>query len=100
MADKKFAGELITKIQYNVNVTSNGTITVYGGTYVGVNPAWGDEGCMFPKYLISTTADKTLGTFLDGQVYNAEELQIPDGYTITKGETADGRITYTVDYSK
>ena len=27
---------------------SNNNFKIYGGTFVGVNPAWGDEGCMLP----------------------------------------------------
>ena len=80
---------------------SNNNFKVYGGTFVGVNPAWGDEGCMLPttpNYLRPWSYYQ--GAFLDGQTFNANGLVLPDGYTITKGTHADGRPTYTVTYNK
>ena len=74
---------------------------VYGGTFVGANPAWGDEGCMLP-----TTPDylrpwsNYQGAFLEGQTFNENGIVLPDGYTITKGVHEDGRPTYTVTYNK
>ncbi len=74
---------------------------VYGGTFVGMNPAWGDEGCMLP-----TTPDYLRpwsyyqGALLDGQTFNENGIVLPEGYAITKGATEDGRPTYTVNYSK
>jgi hypothetical protein len=40
------------------------------------------------------------GALLDGQKFNENGIVLPDGYSITKGATADGRPTYTVNYSK
>lgn len=80
---------------------SNNYFKIYGGTFVGVNPAWGDEGCMLPtnpSYLRPWSYYQ--GAFLDGQTFNADGIVLPDGYTITKGTHADGRTTYTVNYSK
>ena len=74
---------------------------VYGGTFVGANPAWGDEGCALPyadnNYLRPWSYYH--GTFLDGQQMLKDKIELPAGYTINKGTTADGRPTYTVNYS-
>ena len=92
-------------VKDNVSVVLNhsgyGSFKVYGGTFVGANPAWGDEGCMLPttpNYLRPWSYYQ--GALLDGQTYNENGLVIPDGYTITKGATADGIPTYTVEYNK
>ena len=80
---------------------SNNYFKVYGGTFVGVNPAWGDEGCMLPttpNYLRPWSYYQ--GAFLDGQTFHANGIVLPDGYTITKSTHADGRPIYTVNYSK
>ena len=71
-------------------------IRVYGGTFVGQNPAWGDEG--MADICPHCTSTYCQGIFLEGQTKESTEL--PDGYTITEGTTADGRPTYTVNYSK
>jgi len=92
-------------IKDNVSVLLNhsgyGTFKVYGGTFVGANPAWGDEGCMLPttpNYLRPWSYYQ--GGLLDGQVYNENGLEIPAGYTITRTVNADGIPVYTVSYSK
>ena len=80
---------------------SKSTFKVYGGTFVGANPAWGDEGAMLPttpNYLRPWSYYQ--GALLDGQTFNANGIVLPEGYTITKGTTADGIPTYTVEYSK
>ena len=80
---------------------SNNYFHVYGGTFVGVNPAWGDEGCMLPtspNYLRPWSYYQ--GALLDGQTFNADGLVLPEGYAITNGTHEDGRPTYTVTYSK
>lgn len=80
---------------------SNNYFHVYGGTFVGANPAWGDEGCMLPTtpaYLRPWSYYQ--GPVLDGQKFNENEIVLPEGYAITKGTTEDGRPTYTVTYSK
>ena len=80
---------------------SNNYFKVYGGTFVGANPAWGDEGCMLPtapQYLRPWSYYQ--GAFLDGQTFNENGLVLPEGYTITKGTLEDGRPTYTVTYNK
>ncbi|MBE6729757.1 MAG: hypothetical protein E7568_05955 [Ruminococcaceae bacterium] len=80
---------------------SKSTFKVYGGTFVGANPAWGDEGCAMP---ITPNYERPWsyyqGTFLDGQQVYDDRIEIPAGYTITEGTTTDGRPTYTVNYSK
>ena len=87
--------------QLTLNLSYN-LFKIYGGTFVGVNPAWGDEGCMLPAtnetYLRPWSYYQ--GALLDGQEYNENGIVLPDGYTITKGATDDGRPTYTVNYSK
>ncbi len=80
---------------------SNNYFRVYGGTFVGANPAWGDEGCMLPtkpNYLRPWSYYQ--GAFLDGQTFNENGIVLPEGYTITKGTHEDGRPTYTVKYNK
>ena len=83
-----------------LNHSGYGSFKVYGGTFVGANPAWGDEGCMLPttpNYLRPWSYYQ--GTMLDGQTFNENGLVIPTGYEITKGTHADGRPTYTVTYN-
>ena len=80
---------------------------VYGGTFVGANPAWGDEGCMLPtgpkNYLRPWSNYQ--GAFLKGQSIKngigAPALPaLPEGYEITKSTHEDGRPIYTVTYNK
>ena len=85
--------QLLLNLSYNL-------FKVYGGTFVGANPAWGDEGCMLPttpNYLRPWSYYQ--GALLDGQVEYSDKIEIPAGYTITKDATADGRPTYTVSYN-
>ena len=80
---------------------SNNYFHIYGGTFVGANPAWGDEGCMLPtkpQYLRPWSYYQ--GPLLDGQEFNENGIVLPAGYTITKGTLEDGRPTYTVTYNK
>lgn len=92
-----------TSIAFNLSWSSAaGTqdFRIYGGTFVGANPAWGDEGCCMPitpDYLRPWSYYQ--GCFLDGQVMQDDRIEIPAGYTITEGVTADGRPTYTVSYN-
>ena len=79
---------------------SNNYFHIYGGTFVGANPAWGDEGCMLPtkpQYLRPWSYYQ--GALLDGQEFNENGIVLPEGYTITKGTHEDGRPTYTVNYT-
>ena len=74
---------------------------IYGGTFVGANPAWGDEGCAMPitpNYLRPWSYYQ--GMFLEGQQMYDDKIELPAGYTITEGTTADGRPVFTVNYSK
>lgn len=83
-----------------LNHSGYGSFKVYGGTFVGANPAWGDEGCMLPtntNYLRPWSYYQ--GPMLDGQTFNENGLVLPTGYEITKGTHADGRPTYTVTYN-
>ena len=76
-------------------------VRINGGTFVGANPAWGDEGCMLPtspNYLRPWSYYQ--GELLDGQTFNENKIVLPDGYTIAKNKTEDGIPTYTVSYSK
>ena len=80
---------------------SYNSFLIYGGTFVGANPAWGDEGGWLPKkpnYLRPWSNYQ--GAFLDGQEYHEDGIVLPEGYTITKGTHEDGRPTYTVTYNK
>lgn len=89
-----------TNVTKFLNLSSN-SFKIYGGTFVGANPAWGDEGCMLPttpNYLRPWSYYQ--GPLLDGQTFNENGIVLPDGYTITKGTHADGRPTYTVNFSK
>ena len=90
-------------IKNNVTVLfnkSSNKFRIYGGTFVGANPAWGDEGCMLPEALGLRPWSYYQGAFLVGQGYNKDSLVIPDVYTITKGTHDDGRPIYTVTYNK
>ena len=80
---------------------SNNYFRVYGGTFVGANPAWGDEGCMLPttpQYLRPWSYYQ--GALLDGQEFNENGIVLPEGYEITKSTHEDGRPIYTVTYNK
>ena len=102
--NSKDANKVRVAIKQNVKLLLNlsyNLFKVYGGTFVGANPAWGDEGCMLPtkpNYL--RPGSYYQGALLDGQEFNENGLAIPDSYEITKGATADGRPTYTVTYNK
>ena len=80
---------------------SNNYFKIYGGTFVGANPAWGDEGCMLPtkpQYLRPWSYYQ--GALLDGQTFHEDGIVLPSGYAITKGIAEDGRPTYTVTYNE
>ena len=40
--------ELKDNVSALLNHSGYGSFKIYGGTFVGANPAWGDEGCMLP----------------------------------------------------
>ena len=91
---------LKNNITKTLNMSYN-KILVYGGTFVGMNPAWGDEGCMLPttpNYLRPWSYYQ--GAFLDGQEYCADGIKLPEGYSIAESEHRDGRPVYTVSYSE
>lgn len=84
-----------------LNHSGYGSFKIYGGTFVGANPAWGDEGCMMPttpNYLRPWSYYQ--GALLDGQQFDENGLAIPTGYTITFSVNDDGVPVYTVSYSK
>ena len=88
----------LVSVSFNL---SNNYFKIYGGTFVGANPAWGDEGCMLPttpQYLRPWSYYQ--GGFIEGQEFNENGIVLPEGYSITKGTHEDGRPTYTVNYSK
>jgi len=73
---------------------------IYGGTFVGANPAWGDEGCAMPitpDYLRPWSYYQ--GMFLAGQQMHDDRIEIPAGYTIDESTTADGRPVFTISYN-
>lgn len=91
---------LKNNIQRTLNLSYN-LMKVYGGTFVGMNPAWGDEGCMLPttpNYLRPWSYYQ--GALLDGQQFNENKIVLPEGYSIDKSTTTDNRPAYTVNYSK
>lgn len=102
--NSKDANKVRVAIKQNVQLLLNlsyNLFKVYGGTFVGANPAWGDEGCMLPttpNYLRPWSYYQ--GALLDGQEFKEDGIVLPSGYEITKGATADGRPTYTVTYNK
>ncbi len=103
--NSKDANLVRVAIKDNVSVMLNhsgyGSFKVYGGTFVGANPAWGDEGCMLPttpNYLRPWSYYQ--GALLDGQVYDENGVVLPYGYTINRSVNADGVPVYTVTYSK
>ena len=80
---------------------SNNYFHVYGGTFVGANPAWGDEGCMLPttpQYLRPWSYYQ--GPLIPGQKFHEDGIVLPEGFAVTKGTHEDGRPTYTVTYTK
>ena len=101
--NSKDANLVRVAIKNNVQLTLNLSYNLFkvkGGTFVGMNPAWGDEGCMLPttpNYLRPWSYYQ--GALIEGQTFNENGIVLPAGYTITKGATADGRPTYTVNYS-
>ena len=96
------ANTVRTALKNLINATfnlSNNYFWIYGGTFVGANPAWGDEGCMLPtkpNYLRPWSYYQ--GGFIKGQVFNEDGIVLPEGFAITKGTHEDGRPTYTVTY--
>ncbi|MBO5833190.1 MAG: hypothetical protein J6Q95_07860 [Alistipes sp.] len=90
-------------IKNNIQRTMNRSasyINVYNGTFVGFNPAWGDEGRFLPTNPNLRPNGSDQGSFLVGQIRYDDKLEIPEGYTITKSEHEDGRPIYTVTYNK
>ena len=86
--------QLLLNLSYNL-------FKVYGGTFVGANPAWGDEGCMLPttpQYLRPWSYYQ--GPLIEGQEFHEDGIVLPEGYAITEGTTEDGVPTYTVTYTK
>ena len=84
-----------------LNHAGYGGFKVYGGTFVGANPAWGDEGCLLPtepQYLRPWSYYQ--GEFLVGQEDNKKGLVLPAGYTVTHSIHTDGRPIYTVSYAQ
>lgn len=74
---------------------------VYGGTFVGANPAWGDEGGWLPttpQYLRPWSNYQ--GPLIKDQEFHEDGIVLPEGFAITKGTHEDGRPTYTVTYNK
>lgn len=71
-------------------------IRVYGGTFVGQNPAYGDEGMAFTNPNRVQT-NYCQGLFFEGQ--KREDTEIPEEYTVIVGTHSDGRPTYTVVYT-
>lgn len=101
--NSKDANKVRVAIKQNVQLLLNLSYNLFkvkGGTFVGANPAWGDEGCMLPttpNYLRPWSYYQ--GPLLEGQTFDENGIVLPAGYEITKGSTTDGRPTYTVKYN-
>ncbi len=91
-------GDCFNNCRNGVNLTNGNVYRIYGGTFVGQNPAWGDEGRAVLCPHCNNDGSNCQGVMLEGQTSKSTEL--PAGYTIIEGVTADGRPTYTVIYSK
>ena len=93
-------GDCFNNCRNLINGSWGQYIRVYVGTFVRQNPAWGDEGMAFlcPHCTHTPGQGYCQALFLEGQ--SREDTELPAGYTITEGTTADGRPTYTVKYSK
>ena len=87
-------GDYFNNCRNLLNCSWGQDIKVYGGTFVGQNLAWGDEGM---ARTINNTSTYCQGTFLEGQYW--EDTEIPSAYSIIEGTTVDGRPTYTVSYN-
>ena len=86
-----------TKKMFN---RSNNYFHIYGGTFVGASPAWGDEGCMLPtspQYLRPWSYYQ--GELIPGQKFNENGIVLPDGFKITYSTHDDGRPMYTMTYT-
>ena len=70
-------------------------VRVYGGTFVGQNPAYGDEGMAYTNPNSTSTYCQSI--FFEGQ--SRLDTEIPSTYKVEKGTLADGRPTYKVTYT-
>ena len=70
-------------------------VRVYGGTFVGQNPAYGDEGMAYTNPNSTSTYCQAL--FFEGQ--SILDTEIPSTYKVEKGTHADRRPTYKVTYT-
>lgn len=79
-----------------LNLSWGQYVRVYGGTFVGQNPAYGDEGMAHTNLTTSTYCQ---GVFFEGQHW--KDTEIPSTYTVTESVTTDGtnRPVYTVTYT-
>jgi len=92
-------GECYKNCAQNIlNRSTNQPFFVYGGTFVGQNPAWGDQGEAAYCPDCNVDGSKCQGTFLEGQ--KVTDTELPAGYTITETTHEDGRPVFTVTYSK
>lgn len=91
-------GDCFNNCRNLLNGSWGQSIRVYGGTFVGQNPAWGDEGMAFLCPHCTHDSGYCQTIFLEGQQYG--DTTLPEGYIITEGNTSDGRPTYTVYYTK
>lgn len=88
--NSKDANKVRVAIKQNVQLLLNlsyNLFKVYGGTFVGANPAWGDEGCMLPtkpNYLRPWSYYQ--GALLDGQEFNEMDLQFLIAMKLLRGQ--------------
>ena len=78
-----------------LNASWGQDVKVYGGTFVGQNPAYGDEGMAYTNP--NSTSTYCQAIFFEGQT--RLDTEIPSTYTVEKGTLADGRPTYKVIYT-
>ena len=83
-----------------VNGSWGQKVKIYGGTFVGQNPAYGDEGMAYtnPEHA-GKPEDQTYcqAIFFEGQ--SRLDTEIPSTYKIEKGQLEDGRPTFKVIYT-
>ena len=78
-----------------LNLSYDQSIKIYGGTFVGQNPAYGDESSAATSPAVNLSHCQ--GTFFEGQ--KPTDTEIPSTYKVEEGTHADGRPTYKVTYT-
>lgn len=93
-------GDEFNNSRNGVNVSWGQIVRIYGGTFVGQNPAYGDEGMALTNPASRPFIEGKSycqGVLLEGQ--NWKSTEIPSTYEIIEGTHSDGRPTFTVKYT-